>query len=202
MNRRRKIEGYRNSNLSKTFVLPMVGINHKDRDFPLNFINSYVTNDYHIIMVFDKTENYDETFYRFLSRMKSSRHLAGYEDLEDEAVIILSIPDFCKPDYDCFIEGKYSRFSESYKSVISMFFGKKTIKDGHTVTEYNTIYPEDFKRKQIAEYLSTEGSEIDYRDIKEVLHKPDLDKEMYTPLDVLLAHNIVREQNLNDGVYE
>lgn len=191
MNRRIEIEGSK-KNLSRIFILPMVGINYKQ--LPSNFLNSYfkINNEnYYSILIFDKTVDYDEIFYHFMNNVKTNnRHLEQCDILEDEVVFIFKIPEIFKNEVTLFMDGAYSKFSEDYKQVICNFFGRKSIQDHHTVTEYNTIYPEDFKRKQIAKNLSSVVSEVDWRVIKEVLHRPDLDKEVYKPIDVLLAQNL------------
>lgn len=193
MNRRIEIEGTK-KNLSRAFILPMVGINYKQ--LPSNFINCYVRieNDVqYCILIFDKLIDYDEIFYHFMNNVNNNnKHLLETNDYEEEVVFIFRIPELLKDDFNLFMQGKYSKFSEEYKKIICNFFGKKSIQDHHTVTEYNTIYPEDFKRKQIAKYLSYEplDSIIDWKIINEVLHRPDLDKEVYKTIDVLVAQNL------------
>lgn len=188
MNRRKSIENSK-KNLSRIFVLPMVGINYKQ--LPSNFINSYILNDYKCALVFNKLEDYDEIYYHFMRRiMDTNTNFLEYMDLEDETVFILTIQNKYKADFDLFVKGAYSEFSEPYKKVISGFFGKQSIPKGHLVTEYNVIYPEDFKRKQIAEHLSYKNSKVDENLIKEVLDKPDLTNELFIHIDVLVIQNL------------
>jgi hypothetical protein len=188
VNRRLEIEGFR-KNLSRVFLLPMCSMNYKI--IPSNFVNSYIEDNYRLVVVFDKTEGHDDAFVKYIASIRiNNSNLTHIDEYEDEIVLYFNIPAKYRDDYDRFIEGSYSKFSDEYKNVLKNAYGQKTIKDGHEVTEWNVIHPQDFKRKQIAEYLSSEGSIIDYTMIKEVLRKPDLDREKFTPITILLANNI------------
>lgn len=192
MNRRIEIEGNK-KNLSRAFILPMVGINYKT--LPNNFINSYITTNDEIIIVFDKTYEYNEIFYRFFEHCKSNiKNYKNYEEESDEIALMFDIPQVFKEEFEIFLLGKYSKFSEDYKRIICNFFGSKSIKDLRTVTEYNVIYPEDFKRKQIANWLSVDKSIVDWKSIVEVIDKPDLSREMYKPINILLAQQLQIEE--------
>lgn len=188
MNRRTKIEG-KNKNISRAFILPMCGINYKT--LPKNFNNCYITLDYDVILVFNREEYYDTVFYHFVEHVKSSlKSYRSYEEDIDEILIFFKVPEVFRENFDLFIEGKYSKLTDGYKDIIISFYGKKTIKDSYEVTAFDMIEPTDYKRKQIAEYLSSERSIIDWRDIDEVFSKPNLKKEIYKPLTILLAENI------------
>ena len=196
MNKRQEIEGPV-KNLNRVFILPMVGIDYKRR-LPSNFVNSYLTKEYEIMLAFDKTRDCDEIFYHFLDRTTTSnKNFKSHVEYDDEIIIGLQIPEIFKDDVDKFLKGAYSEFSEYYKRILCQYYGKTTIKENHAVTEYNVIYPEDFKRKQIAEYLSYDKSNVDYKLIKEVLDRPDLDKEMYKDISVLLERKN-SEETLNN----
>jgi hypothetical protein len=187
VNKRIEIEG-RDRRLTNTFVLPMVGLNHKT--LPNNFINSYILDDYKVVAVYDKNTDYNDIFAHHLNRvLDNNKHLIEYQDLDDEIDIFFKIPEEFKDDFDLYLLGKYSEFSDDFKAVLTSFFGIKTIKEGHTVSVHNTIYPEDFKRKLIAEHLSYKNSVIDYTLIKEVLDRPNLDKERFKQLSILTAQN-------------
>lgn len=189
MNRRIEIEGTK-KNLNRAFILPMCGINYKI--LPINFINSYITLDYQVVLVFDKSEGYNTEFQMFLNHVQENiRSYVSFEDNIDEVDIIFQVPEIFRKEFDLFIDGRYSKFSEYYKRIICNFFGRKTIKDDSKVTEYNIIYPEDFKRKQIADSLSIERSEVDWKSIIEVIDKPDLNREIYIPIDILKAQRTI-----------
>ncbi len=167
----------------------MCSVNHKN--LPTNYIDSYITLDYKIHMVFDRLEDCDIIFYTYLDNIKkyNSNYSHHVED-DDEIVITFNIPSMYHSDFDKFTQGKYSQFDELYKRVIVRFFGMHTIKDNYEVTEYNVIYPQEFKRRQIAERL------YDKKDVKsamaliqEVLDPPDMERESFKPLQQLLQEN-------------
>lgn len=184
MNKRRKLE-HKKTNFCATFILPMVGVNHKN--LPNNFINAYIDLDYKVYIVFDKTEDYNIDFHNYNEHLKSTnKHIIDYLDLEDEIVVSFKIPDKYNTNFNLFIQGKYSNFDESYKTVITNYFGRKIIKDNYTVTEYNVIYPQEYKRLQIAERLYDKNSiKEGLKLIKEVLDPPNLDKEIYKTIEQL-----------------
>lgn len=180
MNKRRKLEG-NITNICTGFVLPMVGINYNQ--LPNNFVNSYVTHDYRIVLVFDKTSSYDVKFYTFMERTKqNSKWLLDITDEDDEIVVIFRIPEVWKDDFDKYTKGKYSEFSRIYKEMLVRFFGDKRKKTDYTVTEFDIIYPDDAKRKQVAEWLG-----VDISMIGEVFQAPDMDMEIYKPIDTLTS---------------
>lgn len=189
MNTRKKLIKKKKRNFCSTFVLPMCNINHKN--LPSNFIDSYIDLEYNIFMVFDKTDDYDIIFHTFLKNTISYNNCYNsHVEEEDEIVIKLSVPLEHYGNYDKFINGEYSKMDDFYKKTIVRYFGNTTIKDNYEVTEYNVIYPQDFKRKQIAERLySKKDLHIGLKLIHEVLDKPDLDRELYKPLQILLQEN-------------
>lgn len=198
MNKRKEIEGNK-KNLSRIFILPMVGINYKQ--IPSNFINCYILEDYKCVLVFDKLMDYDEIYYHFMHRvMDNNPNFREYIDLEEEAIFIFNIQDRYRNDFDLFVKGAYSRFSEDYKKVLIGFFGRQSIPQGHLVTEYNVIYPEDFKRKQIAEHLSFKDSIIEKNMIVEVLHKPNMKEEIFTHIDVLTMQNLTLDNSEDTSI--
>lgn len=189
MNRRREIEN-KKKNYCCSFILPMVGVNYKN--LPTNFINAYITSDYGINMVFDKTEDYDVIFYHYVDNLKTKNvYLNNHLEEEDEVILKFNIPKLYHEEFELFKIGKYSQFDNNYKKLLVSYFGQKSMKDSHLVYEYNVIYPQDFKRQQIAERL------YDSRDLKEglkfiteVLDTPDLNKEIFKTIDELLQLNI------------
>lgn len=196
MNRRREIE-QKKKNYCCGFILPMVGINHKD--LPRNFINSYISKDnYEAIMIFDKTIDYDVIFYTFLTRIKNNVNFVEHVEEEDEVVLRFKVPPLYHTDFELFTIGKYSKFEESYKKRLVDYFGQKSIKEGHLVTEYNAIYPQDFKRLLIAERLYekrevSEGVKL----IDEVLDSPDLERESFKTIQELTQLNIDKQSTNN-----
>ena len=188
MNRRSKIEP-KGKNYCCAFILPMCGINHKN--LPTNFINAYINKDYQAFMVFDKTVDYDIIFYKFLENTREkNNNLIEVADEDDEIVLKFNISKEYHKDYDTFVEGKYSKFSESYKKTLISYFGQKSRDQDYKANIYNAIHPQDFKRRQIAERI------YDSRDINEgiklideVLEAPNLNEEIYKPIQEIIQIN-------------
>lgn len=189
MNRRNRIElancelvgQKKRKNLCIWFILPMCGINHKT--LPDNFDNCYVTKEYEVIVSFDKTHDYNSNFLQFMEFIKTkSKFYTKYQEDEDEILLFFKISKVFEKDFDLFLDGKYSKFSSNLKSIITKFFGVATA-DGWGATWYDAISAPDFKKKKIVELLDLQ---MDWKSIKEVLDKPDLNKEIYKELAELL----------------
>lgn len=198
MNRRRQLENHSKKNLSRAFVLPMCGINYKI--LPDNFINCYIdTNLYKVFIVFDKLEDYDEDCLKFIKNVKeNNKTYSSYQEDLDEIVLEFDIPDKYHDDFYLFVEGKYSKFSLDYKSVLMKYFGTRGIAKGHKVNEFDTIYPKTYKKLELAKVLYdkkdiTEG----VKNIVEVLEAPDIEKETFKTLTELLETINLNNDNNN-----
>lgn len=189
MNKRQKIEGTK-LNKCVRLVLPMCDINFSI--LPKNFTNGYISDNNKAIIVFDKKYILPETdnFEIFLLHLCENKNFKLKTEDEDEIVVYFNIPSIWLDDLKLFKIGAYSKFSNDYKKKLVQYFGNRSIKDTYHANVYNAIYPQDFKRKQIAERLSTKNSIVDYRDIVEVLEVPDLFKETFRPITQLQETNI------------
>lgn len=175
MNRRIKIEGLKPTKCSK-FILPMCNI--QSTKLPHNFINAYINDEKSIVLIFEKLDNSDSgPFNKFLQTIVENEYYVKYEEDIDEIVLYFNIPDHYINDFELFKIGAYSKFSEMYKEILILHYGRISIKENHTVSMYNTIYPQEFKRKQIADRLG-----VDIKLVEEVLDKPDLKQEEYIPI--------------------
>lgn len=177
MTKRQEIIG-KSLTCCSVFILPMCNINYKT--LPKNFINSYLHNDDEVVVVFNKHhEIYN--FHEFIELLKTNEFYVTFIEDNDEYIFFFKLNDD-KNIISKFKEGKYSEFDNGYKKYLSGLYGEKTIPDSYHVTEYNVLYPQDFKKKQIAKRLGID----DYTIIKEVFDKPDLDKEIYKSLEELI----------------
>lgn len=181
MSKRREIEENK-LNKCVRLVLPMCDINFGI--LPKNFINGYISDDNKVIIVFDKLSDIfeREDFQIFLLHLCQNKNFDSRNEDDEELIVYFNIPDIWLNDLNLFKNGAYSKFSDDYKRKLVQYFGSRSIKDSYLANVYNAIYPQDFKRKQIAERLSTKNSVVDYRDIVEVLEIPDLFKETFKPL--------------------
>lgn len=171
----------------------MLGINH--RSLPPNFFNAYITKDNKIVLVFEKSDN-NVKFNKFLEFSNDNNDYIKYEEDIDEILMYFDIPVEFSNDYQLFLQGSYSKFSEMYKNVLCMIHGKNSFKETHLVSVYNTIYPQEFKRKQLAEHLG-----VDHTMINEVFDRPELEEEQFVPLLELLNKNKIekKEEKIYDN---
>jgi hypothetical protein len=140
--------------------------------------------DYKVVMVFDRTENFDYIFDNFYQKIvDNNRYFMKAVEHSDELVLAFTVPAYHKGDYDMFKIGRYSAFTQKYKDIIASFFGRSNNTNNHEVKAYDIIYPVDSKRKQIAEWLSYKDSIIDYKTINEVYDSPNLELEKYYKID-------------------
>lgn len=162
----------------------MVGIN--DSCLPSSFINSYITLDYKAVIVFNKLEE-DKEIDNFLNYINNNDNLKEIITEEDEYVLIFQVKDEEDiTNFNKFLSGKYSEFTEKYKNKIRNYHGRETIKENYTVTPYNVIYPQTFKREQIARRLyDNKDFKEGLKNIVEVLDAPDLTKEVFVPIQEL-----------------
>lgn len=188
MSRRRELED-KKLNICAKFVLPMVAINHNN--LPKEFINSYIDREYHVYIVFEKDNNFVNLNQNYLQYLKdNNEYIESYEEDTDEYIIKFNIPEEYYKEFDLFIQGKYSKFSENYKNRLCFYFGRKSIKEGHLVNIVNAIYPEDFKRLQIAKHL-----DVDVSLIREVYDPPNLTKELYNNITNLVTIHEKRQED-------
>lgn len=181
VSRRREKES-KKLNFCIRFILPMVGINYKT--LPDELINCYIDEEYHTYLVFEKNENFEKLLDNYFNHIKNTNNfLVLYEEDTDEVTFKFKIPSQFEKDFDLFIDGSYSKLSDILKDRLCLYFGKKTIQANHEVSIYNAIYPQDFKRKQIAYRV---GEDVKY--IIEVLDKPNLQEELYKPLTALITN--------------
>lgn len=166
------------------FLLPIVGATLKD--FGPLFLNAYIVQDEQPkIYVICKNIEEDAVLTTAIIRARINPNYIDTETFEDEIIIKFKIKEEDLLIYKLFIAGKYSKFPEYYKQKLIKIYGKESIQNNRYVTEYNVIYPQDFKRKQIAEWT---GEELKY--IDEVLDSPNLDYEVYIPLAELKSKEL------------
>jgi hypothetical protein len=179
MSLRREIIKKNNIKTTKTsqFLVPLIG-------YPLNYytqyhIGSYILNDKEpkIVCVFEHVN--DELLNIHLKRLSDSYCYISTMKDEDEIVVKFDLDKTFKNDFHIFLDGKYSLLSKKFKDLLMRFHDTTSAKD-HYASMYDTLYPTNRKRKLLADYLS-----VDINDIIEVLAKPELDLELYKPINEL-----------------
>ena len=96
-------------------------------------------------------------------------------------------------NFDKFIKGNYSKFDDELKELLCRYYGRESIKSTYSATVFNTIYPQKFKRKQIADRLN-----VDVDLIYEVLDVIDIETEKYVSL-FDLEKNQLKNNIINDN---
>jgi hypothetical protein len=165
--------------LATTLLLPTIG--YCKKEFNNNLINVYVDEDLNnptLVLIIDYVQNIEYS----LDRLKINPIYNGHTYNDSEVIIKFKIPLEYHDVFDNFIKGKYSEFNNEYKRILANIEGKDVIKTGTLVSVYDIIYPRRDKIKQIAEELNVDISIIP----KDVLDPPDLEYEIYKPLEQLI----------------
>ena len=92
------------------------------------------------------------------------------EDSPDSKYFTFSLESVNKLDISCFINGKYSLFSDKHKKTITRFYGKFT-------NVYKSLYPTQQDREALEELLSEGASKVTLEPTAEIVSKPS-DKEV------------------------
>lgn len=90
------------------------------------FVNAFVYNSSirkHVNHLFVVINNYqDPGFRKFYDQLTDSDYYSDEYEIHDHLVIIYSVPDKFKEDYDKILDGKYSTISEEAKKAIRKNF--------------------------------------------------------------------------------
>jgi len=174
---RRKVKS-KNKTKTHFFVLPMCGINPKL--LPHNYINSYIydTNNKTIVLCFDIVNIDDLNFNKFLEVIDNNECYTCREEDAYEILLHFKIPEKHYDDFNNFLKGKYNNLNENYKNTLLSIYGRASNTQTYEVNMVNALYPQAFKRKQIAERLAVDINIIP----EDVLDVPDLDVELYTSI--------------------
>jgi len=181
MSERRRInELIKYKKKAKIFVLSMLGIPPVQYEPYIIDCNIIIEGFPKIVVIFD---NFDDEPLKMLIYKLQSDYLfvdCEYGDDDKEVIMYFDVPKEFKKDFECFIKGSYSKFSEAYKKRLITYFGKTTCEDWGLVSMYDTIYPKPHKQEQIAEKY---GAKLE--DIKELISSPDLEHEIYRTIEEL-----------------
>jgi hypothetical protein len=165
---------------AKNFILPMLGIPISQYEPYIIDCNIIVEGFPKIVVIFDNVD--DEPLKMLIYRLQSEYLFLDceYDDDDREAVLFFDVPKEFKGDFELFIKGSYSKFSDVYKNRLIKYFGKVTCEDWGLVTMWDTIHPREHKRNQIAEKYGVEADQI-----IELISSPDLEHEIYKTIEEL-----------------
>lgn len=165
---------------AKNFILPMLGIPPIQYDPYIIDCSIIIEGFPKIVVIFDNLD--DEPLKMLIYKLQSDYLFLDceYADNDKEVILFFDIPKEYKKDFESFIKGAYSQFSKTYKDKLIQYFRKETCEEWGLVSMYDTIYPKEHKRAQIAEKYGA-----DVKDIKELISSPDLEHEIYKTIEEL-----------------
>ncbi len=159
---------------SRVFLYPLLRL--KDVKFAptetfICWEEIYSEQDYKILCVYHHQRNAQfKQFEEFLNQHKMFEKLISIDVKKQLGVFTLKR---YKYDYNCFLEGKYSKFSYGAKSLILNYFGNKGEMSKHI---------ESFLDPQPYHEIYSEALNVPLEDIKnvyEVCSVPDINKETF-----------------------
>lgn len=172
-----------------TFLLPTIG--YSEKEFNNQFLNAYIDENLSEPQLYVIIEgNIDE-----LSLNKIKKNPCYVEDFlsenETELIIKFKIHEKYHDIFYKYINGKYSEFDNTYKQILTEIHGRSVNTHKRLVTVFDILYPRKDKINQIAVELDVNKSLI-----KEVFDIPNLEYEIYKPLEQL---KLQQEDNTLNG---
>jgi hypothetical protein len=167
---------------SSIYLLAAVGLSQYD--FNHTLINVHIKHSENpSLVVICKNVEGDLSFQSLLEKIKAYPTFIGMwtDDDDKELCIEMMIPKRYHAVYNKFLAGKWSEFPNNYKEKLISIYGRQVVLESKQLTVCSVLYPQDYKRKQIAEWLEIE----DWKILKEVKSSPDTDYEMYRTVDQL-----------------
>jgi hypothetical protein len=157
-----------NSSVRRTrttlFLMPLIGISETKimEHHPKMFINAHIKNiiDKEVVVVLNKLDFTEESITFILLQNLNENFIECIED-DEEYLLYYKIPQHFYEDFDKIIEGKYSKTSDGYKSVILNIYGVERNTKDHKPYMHDCLYPDDIKRKLYANYLNVDVNLID-----------------------------------------
>ena len=159
---------------SKVFLYPLLGVEQGIKIVPVNtyvcWKNLYSTSDRRLICVYE--ENDKSRFHEFeKNTLKSNLLYETSITLDDKRTAIIFNYSFYKSDYDCIIEGKYSKLSKNSKDIIEKFF----INNSKMAERVNSfLYPEEH-HQSLADKLGVDFNVI--QNLHEICSKLNIKNE-------------------------
>lgn len=177
-----------NSSVRRTrttlFLMPLIGVSETKimEHHPKMFINAHIKDvvDKEIVVVLNKLDFPEDSTTFILLQNLNENFIECIED-DEEYLLYYKVPQHFYEDFDKIIEGKYSKTSDSYKSIILNIYGVERNTKDHIPYMHDCLYPDDLKRKLYAKYLNVEVNLID-----EVSSRPRLQEyELFRTINQL-----------------
>jgi len=182
-------DGEINHTRSTKFLLPLVGITEMDiekigKNLLIN-VHYLITDKKIQIIVVLALDQFNEKIDDFVRHQRFNenfeRDFVNTITNDNDYLLIYNLPMQFKDDFNLFIEGKYSKMSEAYKSIILRVYTDSVDLKDYRPTISEALYPTDMKRKLMAEHYLLD----DYRIIDEVSAKPNKQYEAYHTIEEL-----------------
>lgn len=166
---------------AKNFVLPMLDI--KIAEYGPYLIDCCVEMGGfpQIVIILDNSESEQLKMLVYKLQLFYSYLDSDFDDDQKEIVMKFDVPVEYKKDFEHFLSGSYSKFSDLYKNKLIKLYGRETCAEFAKFSMFDVIHPTEKKRKERAESLNHN----EWQDIKEVLSKPDLEFEEYKKIEEL-----------------
>ena len=155
-------------NKTSTFLLPILNKTKNQLKYNTYFVNAYISQDHKqlcLLYRFTGTQLYKEFENNILKEKLCIRHI-DYDQYH--VMYLFRIPDKFEKDVEFFLEGKYSRFSDTLKNLIFKFYGSST-----ESIVYQVIHKSPSLRQMIENDLN-----VRLDDNMELASKPILEHEI------------------------
>jgi len=172
------------STLTTILLLPSIGMSRRAL-LKYGFINAYLADidseiEYRDCIYLLFRPDSIEKFEAFYMRERESKNFVTQYDYEGGYIVLVySILDKYKSDYNLFLEGKYSKFSEEYKETFPKFV--KVINSETGITESQISLQFHILNKSVAlKNMWEEELKVKFKDLgedMEVWGKYDIHKE-------------------------
>ena len=162
-------------NKSRSYILPLVLYNYQENVQQLldniedTFIR-YREKDYVLVLTLYK-DNLTPDFFNYYRKLPI---FVDFSERDSRYLLVLSVPEESKSDYDKFIDSKYSKMSESGKEKIIKFTYRYYPLDLHEAVS-KVVFRDPQLVKEWKDYLNI----TDFPEDVELSSKIDLIKETY-----------------------
>lgn len=178
-----------NKNYTSLFLLPL--LEYSSQFFPKEFIDSYIiSKNKQIVCIFENSSSEDLKGTIWQMQNHDNFNSINYEDNNQEIIVIFDIPKEREVDFNLFLIGRYTKFSNDYKEILLDYHGRKT-GAGKSIMMIDALFPDHLAKKYRVDKMSIPGeSPISINDLPngEVISLPDLDKEEYIKIDNLVKN--------------
>lgn len=173
---------------SKLFLLPLIEIPKNQYIKP---IDTYVIDqnreltekECRLILPFEKDESSEFSYYERTLVDSKYFDTANYYETKDHRVYVYDLTPF-KADYDLFLAGKYTEFTNTVKTLINIYWGK--LHKGKFIPHPQIeayLSPSISTYEEISEELNLPISSL--IEVKQLLDPPNLEKETFHSLELI-----------------